>query len=118
MIIERNVNGNKKTSYHNFILSQIGMTISISKGEYYRGDQTLLSSDMGTSFDVPVPTEDADYQVWLTTEGVHVYVSPANQPVNTDDPTKLIDKIAWFTVPSGTTSLDNVQVNALRMVLA
>lgn len=116
MIIEHKVNGNKNSTFHSFILSQTNMNITVSKGEYYRAGQTLVSSSSPTSIDIPVPTEDAQYEIWLTTEGIHIYVAPANQPIDIDDTSILIDKLAWFIVPNGTTSLDNIEVNALRMV--
>jgi hypothetical protein len=90
------------------------MEITISSGYYYRGGEILVSSTSSSRIEIPIPDGDIHYEVWLTTNGITILTRTDNEEFDkVIDP---VDKLAWFTVESNSSSLDNVEVNFVKVV--
>lgn len=113
MIVEHICKGNKSTTLHNFVWSQTGMTVGITSGTYTQQNVVLYSSTTGANVTIPTPTVQTYYEIWLSNSGLAVLSRTDGQqfgPV-----TNPIDRLAWFTVPANTTTLDNVNIDVVRM---
>lgn len=114
MINEIIVQGSSDTSFHNFSITQSVMDISISQGSYHQNgvEQVSNTDDISITFDTP--TQDTDYEIWLCTDKIAILHKVVGDEFG--ELTNQIDKLAWFTIPSGTTDLDSVEINVIRMV--
>lgn len=117
MINEITVIGTKETSFHNFSIVQENMDISISPGVYWRGGAELASSVDSATITIDSPTEDVQLEVWLCSSDGEAIIEllPSGENLAELSATP-IDRIAWFTVPAGMTTLDGVEINVIRMV--
>ena len=113
MIVENVVKGSLETTLHNFTFASEGMNLILSAGSCVQKMAIKLTEHETTIIPLEVPDEDTHYEVWLTDSGLCI--------LNWTDSTLFgevvepIDKIAWFTLPAGALSLDNVEINVRRM---
>ncbi len=117
MINEVTVQGSKDTTFHDFTISQEGMDISFSVGSYYRGGRELAKEFDITTITIDTPAEDVQLEIWLGADSAGVaefMLCEAGSDLSAlTYPT--IDRLAWFTLPAGTTSLDVVEINVLKI---
>lgn len=114
MVIEHKIIGSKSTTLHNFSLSTNGMEMTLSAGEYYLKNELKISSKESATFTIPTSPENMHYELWLTVDGLEVIYRKDNEAFSR--PGDFIDKISWFTVPANFVSLDNVEVNFIKVV--
>lgn len=114
MIVEHVVEGLKETSLHDFVVTQTGLDITVTAGTYTRANVEKCTFTMGATVTVTPPVVTTHYEVWVTKTGVSV-LSHADGQIfgSVSSP---IDRLAWFTIPGGVTSLDSVEIHVVRMV--
>jgi RNase P/RNase MRP subunit p29 len=62
-------------------------------------------------------TAGYDYEVWLCEDGITVLSKEIGNPESHFDvvPESMIDRLAWFSVPKDTITLDEVQINVIEI---
>lgn len=110
------IQGSKETTWHDFEITQEGMDITLLPGSYWRGGTELAIIEAPTSITIDTPTEEAQLEIWLNGSGETV----AFEILLSGDPLselaqQPIDRIAWLTVPAGVTTLDDVEVNIIKI---
>jgi hypothetical protein len=119
LINEIIIKGSKETTFHDFAVTTSCMNVQISPGEYWRSNQILFSDAAGGSIVIPT-TSNMNYDVCLMTNGeTHVLqYSDVDDAIAFYENGGVIDKIAWFTVGENVTSLDDIQINVVKTVIA
>ncbi|WP_053957173.1 hypothetical protein [Inediibacterium massiliense] len=58
-----------------------------------------------------------EYEVWICEDGIVILTKEMNNPESQFDkvPDNVIDRLAWFSVPLGTNTLDDVEINAIEI---
>jgi hypothetical protein len=115
MIIEHTVIGGDDSVYHDFSYTQSGMTLTVSAGSYYEGGKASVTADAPTDIAFPVSTNDTQYTVYLTTNGFYVTQWVLGSAFQQDIP-NVVDRLAWLIIPAGTTTLDNINIDVLKVV--
>lgn len=120
LINEININGDIQTTFHDFTITQTGMNISISNGSYYRGGNLLFHSDTGGTLTLSSSQyQDLYTEIWLATTGIEVLQGGDIVDVFENNPIPVanrIDRLGWLTIPMGSTSLDAVQIDVVKVV--
>jgi hypothetical protein len=113
LIIEHKVQGSVSLQC-TFTIAVEGMNVILSQGKYVLKDEILISS--AEEVKIPITSEKVplNYELWLVQDGVFLRCAgPSEFAPKVENP---IDKLAWFTVPPGTTNLTSVDINLLRVV--
>jgi hypothetical protein len=114
MINEITVLGSRSKTLHDFTLEHVGMDLTFSSGSYVQGNTEKFTTDLGATVNIPSPTSDTHYEVWLNDVGLVILSrSGADEFGVVVNP---IDKLAWFTVPANTTTLDDVEITFRKLV--
>lgn len=114
MIIENMVYGSSDTTLHTYTFAQVDMDVIMSLGSYVQGGVEKISSLNTVTIDIPISTLITHYEIWLSLDGV--VVLDRNDGENFGVVIKPIDKLAWFTVPANAVSLDDIEINTVRVV--
>jgi hypothetical protein len=112
MLNEIIVQGNESTTFHDFIFTQSGMNIEVSSGSYIQANAERFSTEGGATLSFDTPLEDTHYELWLNDTGLVVLSRTNGEFAEVANP---IDRLAWFTIPAGAISLDDVEINVIRM---
>jgi hypothetical protein len=112
MLNEIIVKGNESTTFHNFKFAQTGMDLGISAGSYIQANVERFSTEEGATLSFDTPLEDTHYELWLNDTGLVVLSRTDGEFAEV---TNRIDRLAWFTIPAGAISLDDVEINVIRM---
>lgn len=58
-----------------------------------------------------------EYEIWLCEDGIVVLTKEIgnNESQFDEVPSNMIDKLAWFSVPQGVTTLDDVEINVIEI---
>lgn len=118
MIIEHIVNGSESTTFHDFSVVTSGMDLIISSGKYYRENQILFQDDFGGSITVPNGVKKYEIVLITNNEISVVQYSDIDELIQFYESTKFIDKIAWFEINEEVSSLDDVEVHVIKMVVS
>lgn len=113
MIIENVVQGSLETNLHSFTFASEGMNLIMSAGSYVQMLAIKATEDESTTIPLDTPEEDTHYEVWLS--GSELCILTRTDSTAFGEVVNPIDKLAWFTIPSGATSLDDVEINTIRM---
>jgi hypothetical protein len=114
MVNEHVVLGSKSTSCHSFGLTTEGLSVHLTAGEYHNNGEVKVSSTEDLVIEIPVSSLDTDYEIWLESDSVSVLARSAGEQYG--ELTSPVDRIAWFTVPANSTTLDTVEVNFVKVV--
>jgi hypothetical protein len=114
MINEITVLGSRKTTLHDFTLVQVGMDLLFSNGSYVQNNAQRFTTDLGAKVTIPSPTSDTHYEVWLNDVGLVILSRSGSDEFG--EVINPIDRLAWFTVPANATTLDNVEINFVKVV--
>jgi hypothetical protein len=112
MLNEITVQGNKSTTLHDFLFLQSGMNIEVSNGSYIQANAERFSTEGGVTLSFNTPLEDTHHELWLSDTGLVVLSRTNGEFAEVVNP---IDRLAWFTIPANATTLDNVEINVIRM---
>jgi hypothetical protein len=112
MLKEIIVKGNESSTIHNFLFTQSGMDITISEGSYIQANEERFNTEGGATLSFDTPLEDTHYELWLNDTGLVVLSRTNGEFAEVVNP---IDRLAWFTIPAGAISLDDVEINVIRM---
>ena len=113
MIIENVVKGSLETTLHSFTFASEGMNLIMSAGSYVQMMAMKVTESDSTIIPIVVPSEDTHYEVWLTASGLTILTrTDITEFGVVVDP---VDKLAWFTVTAGTSLLDGIEINTIRM---
>lgn len=113
MIIEHTCKGSKATTFHNLVITQSVMTLTVSPGTYTQQGTEKYTSTTGATVTIPAPTVQTYYELWLSNAGLVVLSRTDGQQFGTV--TNPIDRLAWFTVPANTITLDSINIDTVRM---
>jgi hypothetical protein len=114
MINEITVLGSKETTLHDFTLEQIGMDLVFSNGAYIQGNTERFTTETGATVTIPSPASDTHYEIWLSNAGLAILSRLDSEEFG--EVTNPIDRLVWFTVPALVVSLDNVEINFVKVV--
>ena len=113
MIIENVVKGSLETTLHSFTFATEEMNLIMSAGSYVQMMAMKITESDSTIIPIAVLNEDTHYEVWLTTSGLTILTRTDTTEFGVV--VEPIDKLAWFTVTAGTSLLDGVEINSIRM---
>jgi hypothetical protein len=113
MINEITVLGSKETTLHDFTLEQTNMDLVFSNGSYIQDNTERFTTETGATVSIPSPASDTHYEIWLTDAGLAVLSRLDGEEFG--EVTNPIDRLAWFTVPALALSLDDVEVNFVKV---
>jgi hypothetical protein len=116
MIIENIVKGSKDTTFHTFKFYLNGLDLIITKGSYFQEGIEKVISYNATNISYPITNELTHCEIWLTTSGISALMRRDNENFLFDQLINPIDRLAWFTVPKNCTSLNEIDVNVLKVV--
>lgn len=115
MISIHTVKGSVKTSLHDFTVEQVDMKLIIY-GTYYTQSEIIKFIDelhAGTEIVIDTPLVDTHYEIWLNSDGI--VVLNRNDSQEFGKVINPIDRLAWFTVPANTTSLNEITIHTVVM---
>jgi len=116
VIQEHIVKGTVATTLHTFVFKQEGMQIEISPGIYWQAGKKLFEDSEGGVIPFPVFEVESRCEVWLAKKGIHVFFGDTDKWLEKDfEGDEPIDRLCWFDAPAGTSSLDSIVVNVVRM---
>jgi hypothetical protein len=113
MINEITVLGSKETSLHDFTLEQTNMDLLFSNGSYVQDNAQRFTTDLGATVTIPSPASDTHYEIWLSNAGLTILSRLDSEEFG--EVTNPIDRLAWFTVPALALSLDNIEINFVKV---
>jgi hypothetical protein len=113
MINEITVLGSKETTLHDFTLEQTNMDLVFSAGSYTQNNTERFTTDVGATVSIPSPASDTHYEIWLSNAGLAILSRLDSEEFG--EVTNPIDRLAWFTVPALAVSLDNVEINFVKV---
>jgi hypothetical protein len=113
MINEIIVKGSDETTFSTFTVTTDGLNIVISQGEYIQNSTVLFQSE-GAVVPIPVSDESLNYNLYLTTDGLVIVVWGDGEEIS--EVANLLIQLAWFSVPANTQSLDNIEINVIKVV--
>jgi hypothetical protein len=97
---------------HTFEITQNGMDIVFTSGKYEVDGNDFFTTETGVTLSFNTPLEDTHYELWLNDTGLVVLTRTDGEFAEVTNP---IDRLAWFTIPAGAISLDDVEINVIRM---
>jgi hypothetical protein len=107
------VNGSEETTLSTFEITTDGLNLVISQGQFIQENTVLFQSD-STVVPIPVSDESLNYNFYLTTDGLVIAVWGAGETISEVD--NLLIQLAWCSVPANTQSLDNIEINVVKVV--
>jgi hypothetical protein len=114
MINEITVLGSRNTTLHDFTLEQTDMDLTFSSGAYIQDNTERFTTETGAVVSIPSPASDTHYEIWLSNAGLTILSRLDSEEFG--EVTNPIDRLAWFTVPANTISLDNIEINYVKVV--
>lgn len=123
MISKHIVEGSLDTTLHDFQITSENMILKIEGTYYTIKNVELFSNYVIDAEGVKTPLEGAtidivagnEYQIYLTSNGIEVLYKSANQEYGQREG-ELVEKLAWFSVPSDAITLDTVDINVVEVV--
>ncbi|QZY55098.1 hypothetical protein [Crassaminicella profunda] len=125
MIKVHEVIGSLDTTLHDFKVTTEGMKLKVKGTHYTAGGQELFSNYVEDIEGVKTPLEGVEieitagyeYQVWLCTDGITILSKEIGNTESQFDkvPENMIDRLAWFKVPEGIATLDDVEINVIEI---
>jgi hypothetical protein len=116
MINEITVLGSKETTLHDFTLEQTSMDLVFSHGSYIQDNTERFTTEIGATVTIPSPASDTYYEVYLNDVGLVVVNCPPNDRELLGDVTNSLIRLAYFTLPANTTTLDDVEISFVKVV--
>jgi hypothetical protein len=118
MINENIIKGHWTTTYHDFTFSTNGMDFIISGGSFVQNEKILFSDQTGGTITIPT-TANMNYELYLMPDGtLQIFqYGDIEEVIAFAQKNQITELLAWFTIGTGVTTLDNVQINVKKMVL-
>jgi hypothetical protein len=103
----------ENSAYHTFTLEQASMDLVFSNGSYIQGNTERFTTDVGATVSIPSSASDTHYEIWISNAGLAILSRLDSEEFG--EVTNPIDRLAWFTVPASTVSLDNIEINFVKV---
>lgn len=114
MLIEHLVNGSEETSVHTFSVNLNGLDINISKGKYIQNKIEKFTLNEILTVTIPLPEVHTHYELWLAEDGIEILTRTDEEEF--DLVANPVDRLLWFSISTGETDLNNVDVHFIKVV--